>query len=102
MYWLLAEMALKELPPIHGQTSLCEEYHAFVNDINRTQMPEIIHLRKKLVNKDESDMRKIISSISMKIKHHVKVEEGRDAALPTLSRGVYALSVPVEYIVVVR
>jgi hypothetical protein len=64
-------------------------------------MPEIIN-HPHLVKKDEDDMRKIISTISAKIRNALSVEKGRDTALPTIGRGVYAVALPPDHIVILR
>ncbi|NOY74828.1 MAG: TIGR02584 family CRISPR-associated protein [Kiritimatiellaeota bacterium] len=101
MYWMLAERCKAAHAPIHGQTALQEEYADFADNVDASVMPEIIN-HPALVKKDEGDMRKIISTISAKIRNALTIEEGRDAALPTIGRGVYALALPSDNIVILR
>ena len=99
MYWMLAERCKAAHAPVHGQTSLQEEFEDFTVNIQRSRMPEIIN-HPAISKKDEDDMRKIISTISTKIKNAISIENGRDAALPSVQRGVYAISIPKENVII--
>lgn len=100
MYWMLAERCRNSLPYLFGQASLREEFANFAKDIKSTAMPEIIHHREKIIDKTDDDVRKIISAISRKIKQYIPVAEGKNSCLPSLSRGVYSISLPVENIII--
>ena len=100
MYWMLADRARNNFPPLHGQASLREEFEYFAANIPNGTMPEIIHHREKLIVKSDDDMRKLISAISSKIRNCVSIEEGRDPAMPSISRGVYALGLTSDHIVI--
>jgi len=98
MYWMLVEAAKNSSPPFFGQASLYEEYMDFAANISMQRMPEFINHQHIILKKDEGDLRKNISFISTKIKNLIPVEEGREYAVPSISRGVYGISVPPDHI----
>lgn len=100
MYWMLAELAKNSLPPIYGQTILLDEYIDFISDIKKSRMPEIINHITALKRKNTDDIRRIISILTQKIKNNVSIENGREAAIPKISRGVYAISAPPDFIII--
>jgi len=101
MYWMLTERARNSMPQIHGQASLLEEFISFTKDITYTRMPEIIHHKENILEKSDDDVRKLISAISAKIRKHITLNNGRDACLPSLSRGLYSVSLPPESIIII-
>ena len=100
MYWMLAERCRNGLPQIYGQSVLREEFTGFVGDIGASAMPEILHHKTRLLNKSDDDVRKILSSISQKIRRCLGISQGRDACMPSAGRGVYSISLPPENIVI--
>ncbi len=92
-YWLLAQRCKNGCPPIRGQEEMLREFSEFAASINSMVMPEIIHYAA-LEKKTTDDIRRIISSLSRKIRDAVPIDRGRNFCLPARDRGVYGILLP--------
>jgi CRISPR-associated protein (TIGR02584 family) len=101
LYWLLALRCKNSCSPIHGQTELLDEFHAFAETINSGVMPDIIQY-EHFKNKTSVELSEIISAIVSKIKVAVAIDRGRNFCLPVPDRGVYGLLLPPDNIICPR
>ena len=91
LYWMLARRCQKHLPPINGQKELNECFIDFLPGVTPEQMPEIIHY-PHLNRKNDEDMRKLIHTVSGKIRRAgMKFNTDISACLPGLERGTYGI-----------
>lgn len=97
LYLLLAERRLKKLEPLCGQTELLEEFVSFIDDIPSTKMPDLLSLKRK-GGQSEDDIRRYVNRLTGKLKTRLGTTPGMDAYLPSRTKGVYGVDVPVELI----
>ncbi len=93
LYWLLAATAKNRKPHIRGQKALLESFLPFAEAISPAAMPEIVN-HNHFRNKTDEDLRKLVSSISKKIKAAIRLSSHLQCCLPSPSRGVYGISLP--------
>ena len=101
LYWLLATRCKNGLPPLRGQKTLHEEFISFSESISSSVMPEIIN-HNHFRNKTDDDMRKLISSLSGKIKEAMGFNSATPYYLPSRGLGVYGIALPTASIICPR
>lgn len=97
VYWLLAARRKNDLPPLRGQKAMLEDFQAFSKSISSSIMPEVIH-HNHFQGKSDDDMRKLVSSISKKIKQAVGLGKSIAFCLPSKGHGAYGISLSPEKI----
>ena len=97
LYWLLATRCKNGLPPLRGQKTLHDEFIAFSDSISSSVMPEIIN-HNRFGNKTEDDMRKLISSISGKLREAMGLMSTLPYCLPSRGAGIYGVALPTSSI----
>ena len=90
LYWLLALQRKHNGMPIHGQDILHDEFIAFSQSTSSSIMPSMLKF-DRFKAKQPDDMRKLIHSISTKIKKQISYDNGLELCSPTRDKGIYGL-----------
>ncbi len=93
LYWLLATLAKNGQPPLRGQKALLDEFLAFCASTSPENMPEITR-NARFANKTDDDLRKMIHSISRKLRAVLGSKDYLLLCLPSRADGVYGIAMP--------